>query len=85
MRNTARVRNCGLNGCIIRGPAVGDFQSVAPLIRYLVLQLYKPDSLRVYVQALQGELPVGCLRRMDLLSQKRLPIIRNEASQPQPD
>lgn len=47
--------------------AVGDFQIVAPLIRYLVLQLYKSDSLRIYVQALQGELPVSCLRWMDLL------------------
>nr|XP_012223247.1 PREDICTED: pyroglutamylated RFamide peptide receptor-like isoform X3 [Linepithema humile]XP_012223248.1 PREDICTED: pyroglutamylated RFamide peptide receptor-like isoform X3 [Linepithema humile] len=49
-------------------------------------QLHKPDSLWVYVETLQGELSVGCLRRMvDLLLQKRLPIVCDKAPQPQPD
>jgi hypothetical protein len=50
------------------------------------LQLHKPDSVRVHVETLQGEFPVGCLRWMaDLLSQTRLPDVHDEARQPQPD
>lgn len=60
----------------------------APLIRGIgFLQLHKPNNLRVYVEALSGELSVGCLRRMVdlLLQEKNLPLVCNKASQPQPD
>jgi len=94
---TARDHSCGFTGgCIDSTRLFAHFSFSAINATFdpngcafnpiSVLQLYKPDSLRVYVEALQRELPVGCLRRMvDLLPQKRLPSICNEEPESQSD